>query len=120
MNKLSDQNSTQNRCYRFSLGVIHLTNDLPNKRSSWVITDQVIRSATSIGANIIEAKSASSRKDFRNFFEIALKSANETEYWLELLGGAELAEKEKIEKLQKELKEISNIIGKSVITLKSK
>ena len=49
------------RCYQFSLEIIALTDALPNKRSSWIITDQLIRSATSIGANLIEARAASSR-----------------------------------------------------------
>ena len=60
------------RCYRFSLDVIKLTDELPNKRSAWVITDQLIRSATSIGANLTEARASSSRLEFKKFYEIAL------------------------------------------------
>jgi four helix bundle protein len=66
------------RCYKFSLEVINLTNSLPNKRSAWIIFEQLVRSATSIGANLIEAKASSSRLEFKKFYEIALKSANET------------------------------------------
>jgi len=73
------------RCYQLSLQVINLTNYLPNKRSTWVISDQLIRSATSIGANLIEARASSSRLEFKKFYEISLKSANETKYWLSLL-----------------------------------
>ena len=73
------------KTFDFSLSVIALTNELPNKRSAWIITDQLIRSATSIGANIVEARSSSSRLEFKKFFEISLKSANESKYWLELL-----------------------------------
>jgi four helix bundle protein len=69
---------------------------LPNKRSAWIIIDQLIRSATSIGANLIEARAASSRLEFKRFYEISLKSANETKYWLCLLRDARLAGKEKI------------------------
>jgi len=111
--------STQDRCYKFSLGIIKLTNSLPNKRSAWVITDQVIRSATSIGANLIEAKASSSRKEFKNYFQIALKSANETDYWLGLLADSELIEKDKTLLLRRELGELTNILGKSILTLKS-
>jgi len=61
---------------------------LTEKRVYWTVTDQLIRSATSIGANIIEGKSASSKKDFIRYYEIAFKSANETKYWLGLLRDA--------------------------------
>ncbi|PIZ48107.1 four helix bundle protein, partial [candidate division WWE3 bacterium CG_4_10_14_0_2_um_filter_41_14] len=73
------------RAYKFSLLVIKFINKLPNKRLYWVIGDQLLRSATSIGANLIEAKGASSTKDFINFYSYSLKSANETVYWLNLL-----------------------------------
>jgi four helix bundle protein len=84
------------RCYKFSLDIIALAGMLPNKRSAWIIIDQLIRSATSIGANLIEARAASSRLEFKRFYEISLKSANETKYWLCLLRDARLAGKEKI------------------------
>lgn len=57
-----------------------LVDQFPKKRSSWVITDQLLRAATSIGANIVEAQAASSKKDFINFLNYALKSANETKF----------------------------------------
>ena len=62
-----------------------LFRSFPSERIYWIISDQLLRSATSIGANIIEAKAASSKKDFIRFYEISLKSANETKYWLCLL-----------------------------------
>ena len=108
------------KTFDFSLSVIALTNELPNKRSAWIITDQLIRSATSIGANIVEARSSSSRLEFKKFFEISLKSANESKYWLELLKETCLSDKEKIDKLIIELIEISNILAKSVLSLKKK
>src|SRR3989338_8150689 len=73
------------RAYQFSLDIIRFINDLPNKRAFWAIGDQLIRSATSIGANMIEAQSSSSRREFIKFYEISLKSANEAIYWLSLL-----------------------------------
>lgn len=79
------------RCYRFSLRVIALADTLPNKRSSWIIIDQLIRAATSVGANLIEARASSSRLEFKKFYEIALRSANETKYWLGLLRDAKLS-----------------------------
>jgi four helix bundle protein len=70
------------RAYKFSLDAIKLVEEFPNKRIAWIITDQLFRSVTSIGANLVEAKSASSKKDFIKYYEIALKSANESKYWL--------------------------------------
>ncbi|MCL4418102.1 MAG: four helix bundle protein [Actinobacteria bacterium] len=106
----------------FSLGrrIIALVDKFPSKRSSWVITDQLIRAATSIGANIIEAQAASSRKDFINFLNHALKSGNETKFWLAL--SKDLDEKliKEIEELLKETDEIVRILGSSIMTLKGK
>ena len=108
------------RSYKFSLAIINLTNDLPNKRSAWVIQDQLIRSATSIGANLVEARASSSRLEFKKFFEISLKSANETKYWLCLLRDANLSDKDKIEKLLDEVTQLANMIAKSVMKLKKR
>ena len=78
---LNPKTDLRYRSYLFSIEVIKFINTLPDKKVYWVIVDQLLRCATSIGANIVEAKSASSRKDFIKFYEIALKSANETKYW---------------------------------------
>lgn len=108
------------RAYQFSLEIIKLVSSFPNQKIYWTIGDQLLRSATSIGANIIEAKSSSSKRDFIKFYEIALKSANETKYWLCLLRDASLSKKEIIEKLLQETIEISNMLGSSLLTLKGK
>jgi len=108
------------RCYNFSLKIISLSDALPNKRSAWVINDQLIRSATSIGANIVEAKSSSSRIEFKKYYEIALKSANETKYWLELLRDTNMIEVKTVTELLNEATELSNMLGAGVIKLKSK
>ena len=68
----------------FSVQIINLIKDLKSKQES-VISNQIGRSATSIGANIYEANYAQSKKDFISKLEIALKEASETGYWLELL-----------------------------------
>jgi four helix bundle protein len=108
------------RCYVFGLKIIKLTDNLPNKRSAWIITDQLIRSATSIGANLIEGKASSSRLEFKKFYEIALKSANETKYWLNLLNDAKLTDQKDIMSLLQEVTEIANMLGSGVIKLKRK
>jgi len=70
MQKLNSKFKTDliQRTYNLSLAVIELMNTLPQKRSAWVIADQLLRSATSIGANIVEAKSASSRLEFNRYY----------------------------------------------------
>lgn len=113
-------NNVKIRAYRFSLQIIIFVNDLPNKRAFWIIGDQLLRSATSIGANMIEAKASSSRRDFIKFYEIALKSANETKYWLCLLRDSYSELKTACEELLKEVTEISNMLGSSILTLKGK
>jgi len=108
------------RCYNFSISVVKFIEKLPQKRTFWIISDQLLRSATSIGANVVEAKSSSSRREFIKFYEIALKSANETKYWLELLRDATEISKKEIEILLKECEEISKMLAKSLLTLKDK
>jgi four helix bundle protein len=108
------------RCYNYSIAVIKLIKDLPEKRVYWSISDQLLRSATSIGANIVEAKSASSKRDYIKYYEIALKSANETRYWLGLLRDALDIDKNKTNKLLKETGELANILAASILTMKDK
>jgi len=117
--KDTEQNSKR-RAYLFALRIIKLTETLPNRRACWVVTDQLLRSAMSIGANIIEAQAASSRKDFANFLNHALKSANETKFWLGLLRDAGYAEARTVNELLQEAVEFSRILGASVITARGK
>lgn len=109
------------RAYDFSLQIIKVINSFPNQRVFWLIGDQLLRSATSIGANIVEAQCASSRREFIKFYQIALKSANETKYWLCLLRDAKLLkETDNPEALLKEASEIARILASSLLTLKGK
>lgn len=108
------------RAYSISLRILKLCNFLPNKKAIWIISDQLLRSSMSIGANIAEAQGSSSRLDFKRFYEIALKSSHETLYWLHILIDAELASEKNIQSLIVEVEEISKMLGKSIITLKKK
>jgi four helix bundle protein len=83
-----------------------------------IVKDQSIRSGSSLGANYVEAIAGSSKKDFTNFLNHALKSANETKFWLALLRDSGRGDKERINKFLKELTEIANILGSSVKTLR--
>lgn len=108
------------RAFNFARTVIKLVDRFPSKRSAWVITDQLIRAATSIGANIIEAQAASSKKDFVNFLFHALKSANETKFWLALAKDLDKDLVDQISELLKEADELAKILGSSVSTLRGK
>lgn len=77
--------------------------------------DQLLRSATSIGANVVEGKAGSSKKDWKNYYSIALKSANETKYWLCLITETLDVPKDKAKDLIKEADEISRIIGSIIV-----
>ena len=110
----------QERCYQFSLCIIALADTLPNRRSAWIIIDQLIRAATSVGANLVEARASSSRLEFKKFYEISLKSANETKYWLGLLRDSGLADKRVINDLLREVTEIANMLASGVLKLKNR
>ena len=80
----------------------------------------MLRSGTSIGANFFETTAASSRNDYVNFFRHALKSANETRFWLALIndtGNVPKARKLVLDDLRKETAEIANILAASIITM---
>jgi len=109
------------RIYKFIIGLVRFVETLPkNDPLCRIAIDQLLRSGTSIGANYVEAIAGSSKKDFTNFLTHALKSANESKFWLALLRDTGKGEKDKINSLLDELMEISNIIGSSVKTLKGK
>lgn len=108
------------RAFYLSISIIKFMDSLTFKQSIKIISDQLIRSITSIGANIVEAKSSSSKKEFLNYFQISLKSANETKYWLALLNRLLPDKSKKISVFIKEVDEISKIIGSSVLTMKGK
>jgi len=125
--KIKYQNQTENskrelkyRAFYLSINVIRFLEGLVFKQSIKIISDQLIRSITSVGANIVEAKSSSSKKEFLNYFQISLKSANETKYWLAMLKELLPEEREKIGVFSNEINEISKIIGTSVLTMKGK
>jgi four helix bundle protein len=99
------------RLYSFVLRLIKFIESLPKDDIVCkVLGSQSLRSGTSILANYIEAKSASSKKDFINFFTHSLKSANESKMWLSLLKDADKGDKI----------EIANVLATSILTLKGK
>lgn len=111
----------KHRCFAFSKEIIKIVGDSKFDRIHFSIFDQLIRSGTSIGANIVEAKSGSSTKDFKKFYIIALKSANETKYWLCLIRDTEITriEKDTWNRVIAEADELSKIIASIVLKTKT-
>ncbi len=110
----------KDRTYQYSIKVIEFLDNLSKDNSTQIISKQLLRSATSIGANIVEAQASSSKKDFTKFFNYSLKSANESVYWLSLLKDAKKINNNQIEYLLNETKELAKILGSSILTLKGK
>ncbi len=114
------KNEFKRRLYDWVLRLIKFIDKLPKDSVCNVLGRQLLRSGTSILANYIEANSASSRKDFVNFFTHSLKSANESKMWLALLRDTKKGNQEELSWLLKELIEIANVLASSIITLKGK
>ncbi|SCY01071.1 four helix bundle protein [Flavobacterium caeni] len=108
------QNIIATKTFEFSLTIIALYLKLKSE-NEYVLSRQLLRSATSIGANVEEAIAAQSKRDFVNKMSIASKEARETKYWLRLLERSELSKLEMNEYL-KDIEHIINIISKIVKT----
>lgn len=118
--RFQDKGEFQRRVYEFTVKLLAFIEKLPSTQSCKVIGNQLIRSGTSIGANYFEAQAASSRRDFTNFFHHALKSANESLFWLALLQDTQRSHSSELEYLNQELEQLSRILTRSILTLKGK
>jgi len=85
-----------------------------------IIARQLLRSATSVGANIVEAQAGSTKRDFTNFYTHALKSANESVFWLRLLKDSKKAPALEYEKPIDEAMQLAKLLGASILTLKGR
>ena len=108
------------RLYRFVLRLLKFISALAKNAITIVIVDQLVRSGTSILSNYIEARASSSKREFTNFFQHCLKSANESKVWLALLRDTDNGNKKEIAYLLKELEEIAKIFAVSIMSLKGK
>jgi four helix bundle protein len=106
------------RCYEFSKQIVLFLDGIDCKRLFVPIVHQLLRSATSIGANVIEGKSGNSKKNLINSYSVALRSANETKYWLCLVRDTMKVNDTEVRNLIKEANEISKIIASSILKLK--
>ncbi|EFJ38940.1 hypothetical protein VOLCADRAFT_72165 [Volvox carteri f. nagariensis] len=108
----------RHRCFFFSKEILFFVKDCKYEKVYSSLFDQLVRSATSIGANVVEGKAGSSKKDWNKYLVIALKSANETKYWLCLIRDTQEVSKEKVNELIKEADELSKIIASIIINAK--
>jgi len=109
------------RTYLYALNIIRFIDQLnKNDLSVQVLARQLLRSGTSVGANVIEAQASSSKKEFTNFLNYSLKSAKESKFWLVLLRDSDKAKRGSVNSLLSEAKELANILASSILTLKGK
>ena len=117
---MKTENIIQQKSFAFSIRIINAYKYLVKEKQEFVLSKQMLRSGTSIGANIEESIGGQSTKDFINKISIAYKEARETIYWIRLLSATEYLNKEMSERLLTDAEELCRIIGKIQITSKSK
>jgi four helix bundle protein len=113
-----DAEAMKARTKTFALRVIRLTEALPRNRTTEVIGRQLLRSATSVGANYRAVQRAKSRADFLHKLAIVEEEADETSYWLELLVESDIVPQSKLAELIRECDEITAIIVAAIRTAK--
>lgn len=118
----NSENTVVEKSFEFAVRIVNLHRFLCNTRNEYVMSKQILRCGTSIGANITEAQKGQSKADFTAKMQIALKEANETEYWLRLLHRTEYITKEQFASMHRDVKELiallSSICKSSKETLK--
>ncbi|MBU6158163.1 MAG: four helix bundle protein [Bacteroidetes bacterium] len=106
------------RSYLFSLRIIKFLRSKKWDYLGIVLVKQLMRSAVSVGANLTEAKNSSTRLEFKRYYEIALKSANETKYWISLVMDGFEEKSDELKDILREADELSRIIAACIIKLK--
>jgi four helix bundle protein len=114
------ENVIQQKSYEFAIKIIELYKYLVGSKKEYVLSKQLLRSGTSIGANIEEALGGQSRKDFISKISIAYKEARETRYWLSLLREARYLTVQELAPTFDSCEEILRIIGKIQKTSKER
>ena len=104
----------------FSIDIVQLNKQLIEEKKEFVLSKQIMRSGTAIGALIREAKYGESPKDFKHKLSIALKEANETQYWLELLLQTQFISHQHYTQLNLKLNELLKLLVSSIKTIQQK
>ena len=119
MNEVKD-NIIVSKSYAFALEIIVIYKQLISDKREFVLSKQVLRSGTSIGANIHEAVASESKKDFIHTLAISVKEARETSYWLSLLKDSDYITEEEFERINKLCDEIIRILNSIIFTTKER
>ena len=114
------ENVIKSKSFDFALRIIKLCKYLIDTKKEFVLSKQILRSGTSIGALIRESEHAESTADFIHKLSIALKEANETEYWLQLLYKSNLITEKEFESIKSDLTELLKLLTSIIKTTKSK
>lgn len=104
------ENIIETKSFAFAIRIVKLYQYLVDIKNEYVLSKQLLKSGTSIGANISEAERGQSKADFYAKMSIALKEANETEYWLRLLHKTNYISNEEFESIEKDANEIISIL----------
>ena len=102
--------TVEEKSFQFSIRIINLYKHLQNNQKEFVLSKQILRCGTSIGANICEAQQAQSRADFISKLSIALKESSETNYWLRLLNATAFLSDAEFSSLIKDCQEIEKML----------
>lgn len=102
------------KSYAFAIKIVKLYQFLSQEKKEFVLSKQILRSGTSIGANVEEAVGGISKKEFRAKMSIAYKESRETDYWLRLLKDTEIIEEKLFNSLYQENKELLKILYKII------
>ncbi|MCC7400475.1 MAG: four helix bundle protein [Chitinophagaceae bacterium] len=119
MNSEKSKSPLRDKSYAFAIKIVKLSQSLVSDKKEFVLSKQVLRSGTAIGALIRESEFAASKADFINKLTVSLKEANETEYWLMLLYDTEYLIKEEFLQMQFECRELIAMLVSSIKTSKS-
>ena len=111
--------TVEKKSFQFSVQIVKLCRCLRNEQKEFILSNQLLRSGTSIGANVAEAQQAQSRADFVSKISIALKEAVETDYWLRLLSVSDYISKSDFDFFISECREIQKMLTAIVKTTKS-
>jgi four helix bundle protein len=109
----------RDRSFDFALRIIKLYSFLTDSKKEYVISKQILKSGTSIGANIREARNAQSNSDFISKYSIALKEADETQYWIVLLYASEFIDDNAYKSLNGDVNELISLLTSSIKTAKN-
>ncbi len=113
------ESSMKCKSKRFALRIVNLYRYLCDEKKEYILSKQILRSGTSIGANLAEAEYAISRKDFLSTQYIALKECSETRYWLDLLYEADYLDKKSYESIITDCDELIRMLSASTKTIKT-